>query len=107
MDTICTDVFVPAGAGLFVPNAFTPDGDGMNDVFTPYVAGISADSYQLLIFDRWGQSLFSTTRIGDGWNGTFGDGSLTPEGVYVWRIIGNNRFGVGRVDRTGHVTLLR
>ncbi len=106
-DTACAEIPVPMGAGLFVPNAFSPDGDGINEVFMPFVSGLKQEGYEFLIFDRWGQGIFSTSRMGEGWDGNFGDGSPTPIGVYVWKLIGRERYGTGRVDRTGHVTLVR
>ncbi len=106
-DTACVEIPVPAGAGLFVPNAFTPDGDGINDVFTPFVAGVKEQGYRFLIVDRWGQELFSTERMGMGWDGNYGNGDAVPIGVYVWKLIGRERYGSGRVDHTGHVTLVR
>ncbi len=106
-DTMCADVFVPAGAALFVPNAFSPDGDGINDTFRPIVSGFATDEYELLIFDRYGQQLFQSTVVGESWNGEFGDGTRTPVGVYIWKITGRDRYSSDRVDRTGHVTLVR
>jgi gliding motility-associated-like protein len=107
VDTMCAEVLVPAGAGLFVPNAFSPDGDGINDTFTPIVAGMGSENYEFLVFDRYGQQLFRSTMIGEGWNGQFGDGTLTPVGVYIWKVTGRDRFSGQRVDETGHVTLVR
>lgn len=106
-DTACAEVAVPTGAGLFVPNAFSPDGDGINEVFIPLVAGLKEPGYRFLIFDRWGQELFSTESMGEGWNGNFGNGDPAPVGVYVWKLMGRERYGTGHVDRTGHVTLVR
>lgn len=106
-DTTCAELTVPAGAGLFVPNAFSPDGDGINEVFMPFVAGMKEQGYRFIIFDRWGQEMFSTGRMGEGWAGDFGNGDPAPIGVYVWKLMGHERYGTGRVDRTGHVTLVR
>ncbi len=106
-DTACADVLVPAGAGVFVPNAFSPDGDGVNDTFMPIVSGITSDMYEFLVFDRYGQQLFRTSMIGEPWTGQFGDGTLTPVGVYIWKVTGHDRYNGQRVDRTGHVTLVR
>lgn len=106
-DTACVDIPVPMGAGLFVPNAFSPDGDGINELFTPFVTGLKEQGYQFLVFDRWGQEIFSTTRIGNGWDGNFGTGDPAPVGVYVWKLFGRDLYGTGRVDRIGHVTLVR
>ena len=106
-DTACAEIRVPVGAGLFVPNAFTPDGDGINDVFAPFVAGMLEEGYGFFIFDRWGRSIFTTDRMGAVWDGDHGNGEPAEVGVYVWRLVGRERYGTGRVDRTGHVTLVR
>jgi gliding motility-associated-like protein len=69
---------------LVMPNAFTPDGDGKNDVFRiPPSIGINMRSF--IIFDRWGAQVFSTQNSAIGWDGTL-DGHSQPPGVYVWTI---------------------
>lgn len=68
--------------GLFVPNAFTPDGNGHNDLFRPLLYG----DFSLLdfaVFDRWGQRVFGTRTPLDGWDGRI-KGTPAPAGVYVW-----------------------
>lgn len=82
----CTDVdsvFLQPAAQLYFPNAFTPDGDGINDVFAPVFFDLT--ELELIIFDRWGAEVFSTKEIGRGWDGRFRDGSLAPTGVYVYQ----------------------
>lgn len=92
---------------LFLPNGFSPNDDGINDLFKPgYECEIL--SYQLKIFDRWGAQLFQTTDIEQGWNGKRNGSRLTP-GVYVWwidfTVMENGR---PREDRiTGDVVLLK
>jgi gliding motility-associated-like protein len=107
IDTMCAEVLVPASATLFVPNAFSPDGDGINDTFRPIASGFASDGYEFLVFDRYGQRLFESTQIGASWNGLFGDGTQTPVGVYIWKVTGRDRFSGQRVNETGHVTLVR
>lgn len=89
---------------LFVPNAFTPDNDNLNEVFKAY--GPVFPDYQLEIFNRWGQRVFITDDIETGWNGSMntGDFYVQPE-VYVWVITYTK--GAERMRRTGHVTVLR
>lgn len=70
---------------LFVPNAFSPNGDGVNEVFLPIMTGVVADSYRLWIFDRWGNLTFHTTNLYKGWDGTK-RGDVVQEDVYVWKI---------------------
>ncbi len=71
--------------GIYVPNAFTPDGNGENDIFGPKGFGISEKGYSFRIFDRWGGEMFSSKDMNRGWNGTY-KGKLVPVGVYVWRV---------------------
>jgi gliding motility-associated-like protein len=58
---------------IYFPNSFTPNFDGLNDVFKPVLSpyGIASDSYELTIFDRWGKEVFRTTDITAGWDGSF------------------------------------
>jgi gliding motility-associated-like protein len=67
---------------LYVPSAFSPNGNGINDYFKPLVKGFIL-KYQFSIYNRWGQLVFSTNKINDGWNGNFTD-KPQPTGVFVW-----------------------
>lgn len=87
---------------ISVPNAFTPDGDGVNDVFLPILTDIDPSQYLLEIFDRWGQLVFSTEDPHKGWDG---DGR-TP-GVYVWQLSALPLGTADRVTHVGPVTLVR
>ncbi|HXC06363.1 MAG TPA: PKD domain-containing protein, partial [Bacteroidia bacterium] len=72
---------------LYVPNAFTPNDDGLNDVFLPLGINLDKSTYTLMIFDRWGEEIFETHTWGEGWDGRANGGALvSPIGVYVWRI---------------------
>jgi len=68
---------------IYVPNAFTPNGDGVNDAFFVYVK--NELTFHLLIFDRWGEMLFETTNPLEGWNGEY-RGKLCNPGVYVYYV---------------------
>jgi len=68
---------------IYVPNAFTPNGDNNNEIFLPKGEGIK--EYTLRIFDRWGQQIFQSNDILVGWDGKKGDTYL-QEDVYVWAI---------------------
>ncbi len=65
---------------FYFPNAFSPNGNGRNDVFMGYGAGIK--KYSMRIYDRWGELVFSTEDIDTGWDGTF-KGSQSPSAVYA------------------------
>lgn len=95
------------GSYLHVPNSFTPNNDGINDVFLPVLAG-PVGTYLLEIFDRWGELIHSTTDPNAGWDGSF-NGTLVQDGVYIWKLRHHvhGPAGISRQDRRGHVTLLR
>lgn len=71
--------------GLFVPSAFTPNGDTKNDLFKPSLFG-TVKRYKFEIYNRYGQPLFTTTELAKGWDGTF-KGKLQGSGTYVWKCI--------------------
>jgi gliding motility-associated-like protein len=79
-DSIVITVFDVSG--IFVPNAFTPNGDGINDVLKPILIGIKELKY-FAVFNRWGQRIFYTASQGTGWNGSL-NGNPTESGTYVW-----------------------
>ena len=89
-------------ASLFLPNTFTPNGDGLNDIFIPFSTEIVM--YNIKIFNRWGEMIFETDDFGTGWDGIY-KGSLAQVGVYVWII--NYRTICNRdLQKTGMITLL-
>jgi gliding motility-associated-like protein len=70
------------GPELYVPNAFTPNGDGLNDVIRPICAGIR-ELKRFSVFNRYGQMVFTTTKVGEGWNGIF-LGEKQNAGAFTW-----------------------
>lgn len=91
---------------LYVPNAFTPNGDGINDEFIPIVSGERENSYRFSIYNRWGEEIFRSENLNEGWNGNHA-GSVSPSGIYTWRVFAKSEFGVESVVISGLVTLLR
>ncbi len=90
-------------AVLFLPDAFSPNGDGMNDTFKP--SGSFYDNFQLIVYNRWGQSVFQTTDATTGWDGTI-QGDRASEGQYVYKIVITDSTGKEFVKK-GTVLLLR
>jgi len=90
---------------IFLPNAFTPDGDGKNDIFK--AEGQFVESFELMIFNRWGKMIFATTDLTHGWNGEGSDEDYSGEAnLYTYKYRAEDSFG--RVDEgTGTVHLLR
>lgn len=80
------NVRVYKGPDIYVPTGFTPNGDGKNDKFTPFPVGMKSYNY-FRVFNRWGQVVFQTRKMNEGWDGTIG-GQLQPEGIYIWMIEG-------------------
>lgn len=90
-------------ASVYMPNAFTPNDDDVNDVFTPQLLDIV--SYEFLIFNRWGQLVFSSQEIGEGWDGKF-NGEPAKSEVYVYTLVALTKRGQVK-EYKGHVTLIR
>lgn len=90
---------------LYVPNAFTPNGDGKNEDFRPKM--MSMEDYEFRIYNRWGQLIFQTNDELKGWDGMLpGSSKRAQDGVYVYRINGWDGANLREVQRTGHFTLL-
>ncbi len=68
---------------MFVPNAFTPDGKGLNEIFKPSISG--QKEYRMAVFNRWGQKLFETSDANVGWDGNV-SGEPAQDGIYVYTI---------------------
>ncbi len=72
---------------IFIPNAFTPNRDYINNEFGPVGEGLKNDGYEFSVLDRWGNTIFSTNKLGDKWNGKYNNtGSVSPEAVYVYHV---------------------
>ncbi|HEX2683846.1 MAG TPA: PKD domain-containing protein, partial [Ferruginibacter sp.] len=101
-DTINIKVFTKAG--IFLPNAFTPNGDGLNDQLQPICIGIKKLRY-FQVFDRWGNLVFSSTNIFDIWNARL-KGEPVPMGSYTW-IAEALTFDDRLIQRKGSVLVIR
>lgn len=102
-DSITVNVTQTGINRFYVPNAFTPDGNGKNDCFgVPYWG--NTDQFSFDIYNRWGQLIFSTTNVSTCWDGRY-KGQLQPEGIYVYRITAKTF--CGEVVKNGTVLLTR
>jgi gliding motility-associated-like protein len=108
LDTMSFPVVVFEPETFYVPNAFSPNGDGVNDDFRVYGSGFPG--FHLLVFNRWGGLVFETTDPNDGWDGTFSGKPVDP-GVYVYYINVEFFSGIAPEDyskfKKGSVTLIR
>jgi gliding motility-associated-like protein len=105
-DTLCDTIPVYV-ANLWVPNAFTPDGNGNNDVFHVVTTDMAPEDYNLRIFDRWGHLVFESSDPAQGWDGGNKNGGKCPTGVYVWQVEYRPLFTSDKLTRTGTVTLTK
>jgi gliding motility-associated-like protein len=96
-------------SAIFIPNTFTPNGDGTNDIFIPVGKNIAA--MHLYVFDRWGNLMFESDNPTMGWDGTYG-GEIVRNDMYVWRLAykffedKNGTIGMEQ-EQMGHIQVLR
>lgn len=104
-DTAYGEVYVTPDFQLFIPNAFTPNGDEKNDAFQAY--GIGIGEFRMVILDRWGKEVFTTNQPEGAWNGRAENtGHECPEGIYVYKVILKD-YKNEYFEKTGQLTLIR
>ncbi|MEO8147317.1 MAG: PKD domain-containing protein [Bacteroidia bacterium] len=90
---------------LYIPNAFTPNDDGVNDSFTAY--GVNISNFEMRIFNRWGQEVYQSGNLNQPWRGTFKDNETAcQDGVYIYKIKASDYYGKHH-EYTGSVKLIR
>ena len=106
-DTAKIIVEITPDFALYIPNTFTPDGNGVNDIFQPLGVGIDEENYRLDIYDRWGENIFTSNSFRKGWDGTVKGGSkMAEQGVYTYKMIVRDTQG-NKHPYVGHVTVLK
>jgi large repetitive protein len=106
-DSVTMPVVVLEDYALFIPNTFTPNGDGLNDLFFPQGIGADPENFTMYIFDRWGNLIYQTTAWPGGWDGTVqGTSRLCQIDTYVYKITTMAPDGTRKVY-VGHVNLIR
>lgn len=84
-DTVAHLIIIDGAFALYVPNAFTPNSDHLNDTFSP--TGFGFTNFAFRIYNRWGQQVYSTFIFGDSWDGTFWNtGKELPNDLYIYNI---------------------
>ena len=90
----------------YIPNAFTPEDNGINETFTPiFLPGFIPHDYQFVIFNRWGEQVYETNDIYGSWDGSF-RGSMVEDGTYVWQITFRENETDKKYRQMGHVNVL-
>jgi gliding motility-associated-like protein len=106
VDTTIEFLDIRDDMNVFIPNTFTPNSDGVNDVFQVKGMGFKAEGFTMEVFDRWGHMVYFGRDVTKGWDGTV-KGGTPVEGVYIYRIKAVGTNGEGRKEFSGHVTLIR
>ncbi len=93
----------------YIPNTFTPDGDGFNEVFLPiFTSGFDPYNYHLIIFNRWGELVFESYNAKTGWDGSLGNEGLDVQnGMYIYKIEFKRVATDQRFTLSGHINLIR
>lgn len=89
VDTTYGYIYVISDFNFYIPNCFSPNYDGINDIFLPRGNGVDLDTYLLDIYNRWGQCIYESSVLEEGWNGTYKNEGKTEEAlidVYVYNI---------------------
>ena len=105
-DTICKIIPVVGKHLVYVPNAFTPNGDGQNDYFFPELLGEDITEFEFSVYDRWGERIYFTKNTSGKWDGTY-KGATVQEGVYPYKVIVKDRFSPNKQEIVGHVTIIK
>lgn len=105
-DTLCKEIIVgcPENA-VYIPNTFTPNDDGLNDIFRVGTLGQCIESFEMDIFDRWGERIFNTKTLEKGWDGKV-RGTLAKDDVYVY-LVKYTMTNKKAYTKTGHVMLMK
>ncbi len=104
-DTIIAHL-APQEYGYWSPNAFTPNGDDINDTWQPWGNVIDLDNFELEVYDRWGRVMYTSTNPTEGWDGNV-QGSAAPVGVYAYRAHIVEGITRKKHDLLGYVTVIR
>jgi gliding motility-associated-like protein len=108
VDSTCETITIDGQFMLYVPNAFTPDADGLNDYFMPQGSGYDNEDYGFLVFDRWGELIFESYNVDVAWDGRVkGTSTIAKQDVYVWKVVAKNNYTQEKKEYVGHVTLLK
>ena len=103
---VCHTVVINEEFLVYVPNAFTPNGDHLNNEFYPVVTGVEILDYEFYIYNRWGELMFESFNEGQGWDGTY-QGIMSKFDVYVWKLVVVDEAFKQKHEYVGHVLLLK
>lgn len=100
--SVSNEVEIIPEMAFYVPNTFTPNGDGINDTFG--IAGEAISDFRIQVFNRWGQLVFESKNANERWDGTYA-GQKVPQGVYVYKITAQSPGGQ-RQNKEGNLNII-
>ena len=106
-DSIVKEITIQPGYAIYIPNAFTPNHDGINEIFK--AEGIGVTEFKMWIYDRWGNMIFHSTDMSEGWDGKVERGQsdmVAQRDVYVWKAVVKDINNKAH-SLMGNVTLVR
>ncbi|MFT5337011.1 MAG: gliding motility-associated-like protein, partial [Luteibaculaceae bacterium] len=108
-DSTARTISVEGVLNVSIPNSFTPDGDGKNDIFIPVLNGHDEEfhDYEFNVFDRWGVPVFSTRDLIEGWDGTDNKGKHVKTDSYVYSVKIRSKYSSERKEFQGYVNITR
>ncbi|MFZ4401035.1 MAG: gliding motility-associated C-terminal domain-containing protein [Bacteroidales bacterium] len=106
-DDICKTIYTSGDINIWIPNSFTPNGDGINDKFKAETVS-NLKTFTIYIYNRWGQLVFSSNNINAAWYGDY-NGNEAQQGVYTWTILYQSANDPRQIiyRKNGHVTLIK
>ena len=106
LDTFTQIVIVLPEVIIYAPNAFTPDGDEHNQSWGINMEGVDVYDFELLIFNRWGETIWESNDITARWDGTYG-GKIVQQGTYTWVIRAKDLINDGKYEFNGFINILK
>ena len=102
--SISNTIKVPKSQLIYIPNVFSPDGDGINDFFR--IIGQGLTNFDVEVYNRWGQMVFKSVNMNDQWNGRF-KGKNMPTGTYVYKVKSSDFGTDNEILKSGTISLIR
>jgi gliding motility-associated-like protein/uncharacterized repeat protein (TIGR01451 family) len=106
IDSIEKTIYIKNRLFAFIPNSFSPNGDGVNEIFMPEIQNVVEDEFLFLVFNRWGNKIFETNKPKVGWNGKF-QNILSQVDTYIWKLNFRVKGEPEMQTMTGYITLIR
>lgn len=91
---------------FYIPNTFTPNGDGVNQTWKVYMGGYDFSNYDLSVYNRWGELIWQTTDVNSEWDGTY-KGNKVSDGIYTWSLVTKDIVTDKKYYYNGHLNIIR